>query len=367
MGKILMWMGVGTVLALTLLWTNIVSVLLWLSGSSIALALLFIRVHIVPESKNLVVERFGSALTSTGAPRVLLPGLRFTIRFVDKIRKEQSIQEQTLDTRAQEVLAGGVLVNIDGILFWRVGHVVGHDAAGQPEVEVSKEDVYKATYGIKPGEPDPLVGLREFAISTLRDVSSRIATPDFDKLEDAQKNINQEIRREMNEGTKNWGIVVMRHEIQNFRPATAAMLEALENSVRAVRDAKAQATRSEGVMQETINIAKGNKEKEILAGEARRDVQITDAEGEGARLERLAKAAEKPGAPLAFQFQIAEEIAEAVAKLAASGNVILMNGSDMGGQLSGAAWAFLKQYRDPTSPPAPQPKARKPDRSRPRP
>jgi regulator of protease activity HflC (stomatin/prohibitin superfamily) len=247
----------------------------------IALLVVFIRIHRVPESEWWQIERWGKGRHRlTGKPHVLGPGLGITIRWLDKIVAKQRVQERPTPTGAQRVMAGNIEINIEGVLYWTIGHINtdrysdGLKPNGELDVALDKEDIFKSVYGILPGETDPGAGVSVFGNSTLRNVAGQVGTPDFDHLEDSQREINRKIREEMNPAMVNWGTVALRHEITNLLPFDEDLRRKLQDPLRARKEKDSRTLLAEAEKAELINRAQGRQQEEILKAEG----QATAAE-----------------------------------------------------------------------------------------
>jgi len=313
--------------------------------------------YLVPEANVLVGEFLGKFMPGGFLVKsILRPGLHWRPPILWRVRYHQLLKEQTIDIPVQKILAAGVIVDVDGILYFKIG-------LDPDTIAATDAEIYAACYGVEGGGSvltsqvrNPRAALEELARATLRDVIGRIAAKNFKDLEDKQDEINVGIKKQMGEATKHWGIIVMRHEIQNLLPPES-MRVALEAQVKAEAQSAATIALAEGQKQATVRAAEADKQARILKAEARKEEQVLDAEGEGARLERLAMAASKPGADKAFDFQIAEEMADAIKGLGEKGNATIFAPSGLSelGALGAGAMSFLKQARGqrPTALPSP--------------
>ena len=72
-------------------------------------------VRVVPQKSAWVVERFGKF------NRILDPGLRFLIPFVDKIAYVHNLKEEALSVTGQTAITkDNVTINIDGVLYVKI-------------------------------------------------------------------------------------------------------------------------------------------------------------------------------------------------------------------------------------------------------
>ncbi len=370
-------------------WTGTISLV-------VVVTLVIAGIRKIDESERGVMERFGKNRLgiqydtegnikeeNPGHPYILRPGLNFTIPLVDQLRIKQNIQERTLKIEGplkQKIQAAGVIWEVESVLYYKIGHIVGYRKGNKgaivetlppinyeeaepqtgeemwvPVVEVNDEDVHQATYGFNPGKFDPHDGVQDLAISTLRDIigviGSRSVKKDsegsseitaVERLENSQDEINLRIRDEMNQATRNWGIVIMRHEITELLPPENIRKQ-LQAKIEAQKQKEAEIIRSEGERDSRINKAEGEKQERIKLAEAKEQEQKLDAEGEAVRLERLAEAAEKPGAEQAFAFQIAEEAIDAIKSLGEKGNATIIAPGGLA-EMASAAAVGLKTY-----------------------
>ena len=328
----------------------------------IAILGIILGLRLVRESERAVVERFGKNLLHGDIPYILHPGLNVIIPGVDQVVVRQSTQEQTLKLPEQKILAAGVIWEVESEIYFKIAHVEIED---EKDTWVTNDwDVHKATYGVNPGEYHPGKGILLLAEATLRsklpevgaraeekarqaqDVTDDMRLTAVEAMENSQSEINEAVRLAMNEATSNWGIVITRHVVTKLLPPESIRVQ-LQAKVEAQKKKEAIIIESQGAREAAINVAEGQKQATILTAEALKQKQVLDAEGEGARLERLAEAAMKPGADKAFDFQIAEEMTEAVASLGEKGNAVIFAPAGLAklGSLGAAAMKFLPQVK----------------------
>lgn len=289
--------AVGAMLAAALL-TAYGSVILYTVGGLLAVVPIIVIVllatgsfKVIPESERWVIERLGWARTWNGAPRVKKPGLRLILWKIDTVRAMQSLQEQLRETPLQgEVWAGKIKTTLQGKYYFKIGHLTpdagGKDflknAAGEYVIgDPSDEDVYNATYRFYPQSSNPAEGLDAFVVATQRDVASRIATPDFDKLEDSMLNINELVTKQINTAAdaQRWGIVMTRHVLPVFKPADEKVQNALQDPLIQEKAGQAAALRSVGEKAARLNKEEAEKQARILQAEAERQEIILQAQG----------------------------------------------------------------------------------------
>jgi regulator of protease activity HflC (stomatin/prohibitin superfamily) len=212
---------------------------------------------IITQGNQALVERLGKF------HKKLEPGLNYIIPFIDRVAVEDTIREQVLDIPAQQAITkDNISVEVDAVVFWKV------------------EDLMKAYYNVEDVER----AIEELVTTTLR---STIGELELDQTYSSRSDINRNLLVHLNEAATNWGVKVIRVEVQELKPP-ADVLESL---------AKAR------------------------AAETQKQAEIFKAQGTVESIEMLSKALlEQPNSKAVLQYLIAQRYVDANQKLGESPN-----------------------------------------------
>ena len=232
----------------------------------VVLALIIIAscVKIVPQSREMVIERLGVYLTTWEV------GLHFKIPFVDRVAKNVTLKEQVVDFPPQPVIAkDNVTMQIDTVVYFQI------------------TDSKLFAYGVE----NPLMAIENLTATTLRNI---IGDLELDETLTSRETINTKMRATLDVATDPWGIKVNRVELKNIIPPKAIQ-DAMEKQMKAERERREAILRAEGEKKSTILVAEGNKESAILDAEAEKQAAILRAE---AKKEATIKEAEGQAAAI---------------------------------------------------------------------
>jgi regulator of protease activity HflC (stomatin/prohibitin superfamily) len=193
---------------------------------------------LINQGNEAIVERLGKF------HRRLKPGLNFIVPFVDQIVMEDTTREQILDITPQNVITkDNIYLEIDAILYWRI------------------MNMERSFYEID----DLQSGLKQVAATTLRETIAKYSleetaiTIDMDKV----------VLQKLNEITEQWGVQVLRLDIQSITPP-----ESVRNSMQEERAAemkkRALISEAEGERQAAIKKAEGTSSSMRIIAEALR-------------------------------------------------------------------------------------------------
>ncbi len=289
------------------------------------IALVFVArtFKIVPQQHAWVVERLGKF------DRVLTPGLKFIIPFVERVAYKHSLKEVPLDVPSQVCITrDNTQLQVDGILFFQV------------------TDPMRASYG----SSDYLSAITQLAQTTLRSVIGKM---ELDKTFEERDLINASVVNALDEAALTWGVKVLRYEIKDLTPPTE-ILRSMQAQITAEREKRALIAASEGRRQEQINLADGERAAFIAKSEGERQALINKAQGDAEAIKavadataqaitRVADAIRHPGGEQAVQLKVAERAVDAYAQLAQKNNTMIVPGN-MGevSALIGSAMALIK-------------------------
>ena len=261
-------------------------------------------IRVVPQQRALVVERLGRF------DRVLEPGLRFTIPFIDRVSARHDLREVPLDVPPQVCITkDNTQLQVDGILYFQV------------------TDPMRASYG----SSNYIVAVTQLAQTSLRSVIGKL---ELDKTFEERDIINAQVVSAIDEAALNWGVKVLRYEIKDLTPPKE-ILHAMQAQITAEREKRALIAASEGRRQEQINIATGEREAFIARSEGEKQAVINKAQGEAASIkavaeataeaiERVAAAIRQPGGEQAVQLKVAEKAVEAYSRVATDATTTLI-------------------------------------------
>ena len=126
------------------------------------------------------------------------------------------------------------------------------------------------------------------AATTLRAVIGDIV---LDDVLARREQINEDLRRKLDEVTERWGVKVTAVEIREVLPPREVQ-EAMNRQMSAERTRRA-AVKPDGKRQATITVAQGEKQAQILRAEGERQGQILKAEGYAKALQTVFSAAQE--------------------------------------------------------------------------
>jgi len=224
--------------------------------------------RIVNEGNEALVERLGKK------HRKLEPGLNFIVPLIDRIAVEETTREQVLDTKPRQAITrDNVSVEIDAVVFWKV------------------VDLEKAFYNVEDVEE----AMTNLVLTRLR---SLIGEMDLDETYSSMDYINRKLLEHVAEATGDWGIQVIRVEVQEIS-VPPSVRESLEKK----------------------RIAESEKQAAIERAEGEKQAEISKAEGTVKSLEIIAKALDgQSNTREVLQYLIAQRYVEANEKLGESSN-----------------------------------------------
>jgi regulator of protease activity HflC (stomatin/prohibitin superfamily) len=280
----------------------------------IALVLLIIAIvfvwrtfKIVPQQNAWVVERLGKF------DRVLTPGLKFLIPFIERVAYRHSLKEVPLDVPSQVCITkDNTQLQVDGIIYFQV------------------TDPMRASYG----SSNYVLAITQLAQTLLRSVIGKM---ELDKTFEERDAINAQVVSALDEAAANWGVKVLRYEIKDLTPP-AEILRSMQAQITAEREKRALIAASEGRRQEQINLAEGERAAAIAKSEGDKQAEINNAQGQAAAIvavadatadaiRKVAEAIRAPGGEQAVQLKVAEKAVEAYAQLAQKNNTMIVPGN----------------------------------------
>ena len=273
-------------------------------GSFFALILIFKSARVVPQRSELVIERLGKYNRTLGA------GFHILIPFLDTVAYKRSLKEEVYDTASQNCITkDNVQIIIDGVLYIQV------------------IDSRLSCYGID----NYKVAAQNLAQTSLRSVVGKMT---LDRTFEEREFLNQSVVASVDEAAQNWGVKVLRYEVQDLQ-VSEDIMRAMEKQMTAERDKRAEIAKSEAERQSKINLAEGDKEKSILTSEGEKLQFINRAEGEAQEIrlraeataeaiDKVAKAINSKGGSEAAQLEVAKEYVEKFGNLAKESNTLII-------------------------------------------
>jgi regulator of protease activity HflC (stomatin/prohibitin superfamily) len=298
-----------------------------------AAVFLFSLVKIVPQGREMTVERFGKYT------RTLKPGISLLTPFVERIGRRMNMMEQVLDVPQQEVITkDNAMVKVDAIVFIQV------------------MDAANAAYRVEN---------LEYAITQLCSTNLRtvVGSMDLDEVLFQRDAINSRLLNTIDAATEPWGVKVNRIEIKDLTPP-ADITNAMARQMKAERERRAVITEADGEKQAAIARAEGAKQAAILEAEGRREAAFRDAEAREREAEAEAKAttmvseAIARGDVNAINYFVAQRYVDAFAELARNPTQkTVIVPAEMGGLVGTIAGIgeLVGLAKDQQSPPRPTP------------
>jgi regulator of protease activity HflC (stomatin/prohibitin superfamily) len=203
---------------------------------------------IVTQFEKGLVERFGRF------DRMVDPGLRFIIPFIERIRRID-MREQVVDVPPQEVITkDNVVVTVDAVVYYQA------------------TDPVKLKYNVA----NFILAATKLAQTNLRNIVGELQ---LDEALTSRDKINAQLRSVLDEATDVWGTRVVRVEIQRIDPPPD-ITEAMHRQMKAERDRRATVTEAEGEKRAAILRAEGVKEARVLEaqGQAQAIKEVAEAE-----------------------------------------------------------------------------------------
>jgi regulator of protease activity HflC (stomatin/prohibitin superfamily) len=222
----------------------------------------------INEGNEALVERVGRF------HRKLKPGLNFIVPLVDTIVMEDTTREQVLDIKPQKVITrDNIYLEVDGVVFWKI------------------TDIEKSFYKID----DIQVALTNLVTVELR---GNIAERSLDETIASRSEMNQALLRVLNETTADWGVDIIRVDIQSITPP--------ESVQKSMEEERAAEIRRRAV---------------ITAAEGERQAAMKKAEGTRASMEIISEALKKnPESKEILRYLVAQDYVDASHKLGESPN-----------------------------------------------
>jgi regulator of protease activity HflC (stomatin/prohibitin superfamily) len=216
---------------------------------ALVIAVIVRSVRIIPQAMAGIVERFGRY------HRTLHAGLNMVTPFVDRLRPLIDLREQVVSFPPQPVITrDNLVVGIDTVIYFQV------------------TDAKAATYEVA----NYITAVEQLTVTTLRNV---VGGMDLETALTSRDQINNELRRELDEATGKWGIRVGRVELKAIEPPSSIQ-DSMEKQMRADRDKRAAILSAEGNKQSAILNAEGERQAAVLKARGESEAAVLRAEAE---------------------------------------------------------------------------------------
>jgi regulator of protease activity HflC (stomatin/prohibitin superfamily) len=183
---------------------------------------------LINQGNEALVERLGRY------HRKLKPGLNFIVPFLDQIVMEDTTREQVLDIKPQNVITkDSVYIEVDAVVYWRI-------------IEIEK-----SFYAVD----DLQQALSNLTTTTLREIIAQNTLEDTNMY---KTNIDRSILDQLNPITKEWGVEIIRLDIQRITPPESVR-KSMEEERAAEIKKRALISEAEGERQAAIKKAEGTK------------------------------------------------------------------------------------------------------------
>ena len=186
-------------------------------------------IKVIAEGDQALVERLGKYR------RTLKPGLQFILPLIEKIAYVNTIRERVLDIPPQSVITNDNLtLEVDALVYWRI------------------MEMERAYYAIENVEN----AIKEIVLTSIRSQIGRLA---LQQILSTKDEIDKALLQKLYEATSNWGVKVIRVEIQNIifpeklRLAMESERVALSQKQAVLSTAQAEAE-SIRLLSETLNL-----------------------------------------------------------------------------------------------------------------
>lgn len=229
----------------------------------------------ISEGNEALVERLGRY------HRKLSPGLNFIVPIIDAVVMEDTVREQILDIKPQQVItADNVTIEVDGVVFWSI------------------IDMEKSFYKID----DIQIALANLVTVELR---ATIAGRTLEQTIASRNEMNQALLEVLNRDASEWGVKIVRVDIQSINPP-----ENIKNSLA------------------EQNAAVIRKRALITAAEGEQEAAVKRAQATSTAMEILSQTLRaNPESKEILQYLVAQEQVEASQKLGESQNakIVFLN------------------------------------------
>jgi len=261
--------------------------------TALSVALVFLGVKVVPQSKVYVIERFGKYT------KTLESGLSIIVPFVDKVAHKVDILERQLPSFQISVITrDNVEVGLVSTVFFRV------------------LDASKSVYRIKNID----LAIENTAISIIRSAAGQL---ELDDLQSSRESMNSEIKDRLVKAAEIWGVEVTRTEILDVL-VDEQTKESQRQQLNAERERRATIATAEGQKRSVelnadAQLYEAKKTAEAVKVSADADAYAIKikAEADAEQTRVVGKAIKDDGQP-AVNFEIMKRQVDGLSDLASS-------------------------------------------------
>ena len=196
---------------------------------------------LIKQGNEALVERLGRY------HRKLAPGLNFIVPLLDQIVMEDTTRDQVLDIEPQKAITkDNIYLEVDGVVYWKI------------------RDMERSFYQIDNLEQ----ALTNLTATTLREI---VAQNSLEETNAARADMNKALLDELNQITTEWGVQIIRVDIQRITPPESVQ-KSMEEQRAAEIKSRAAILEADGERQAAIMKAEGTKTSMKIISEALRTI-----------------------------------------------------------------------------------------------
>ncbi|MBW4672064.1 MAG: SPFH/Band 7/PHB domain protein [Cyanomargarita calcarea GSE-NOS-MK-12-04C] len=212
---------------------SVIAIVLVLIGYAIGSA------KVINQGNEALVERLGQKHRKLGS------GLNFIVPLIDQIVMEDTTREQVLDIKPQNVITrDNIYLEVDAVVYWKI------------------KDIEKSFYQID----DLQQALNNLTATTLREI---IAQNTLEQTNVSRADMDKQILQQLNHTTADWGVDILRLDIQSITPPESVRKSMEEQSAAEIRS-RAVILEAEGERQAAIKKAEATMTSVQIISEALR-------------------------------------------------------------------------------------------------
>lgn len=194
--------------------------------------------YAVPQQQIYIVERFGKYL------RMMEPGIRFIIPFIDNVVHKQDMRIRQLDTTVESKTQDNVFVRVQVSVQYRVPN---------------KDSVYASFYELS----DPERQMSSYIFNTVR---SEIPKQKLDNVFDNKDSISDSISGQLEETMGSYGFEIIASLVSDIDP-DAQVKDSMNKINAAERERRAAEHEAEAQKVIVVKRAEAERDSKILQGE----------------------------------------------------------------------------------------------------